>query len=292
MAAVIVAAVVSVLVLVCSPAVLSGDRKTKLVYATAGDANMPALMQNVIGPMFEQKHPDIELVTIHTGPGDAGSRTILEKIKAARAANKACWDIDVAVVHQVFMSWAILEGLLTKYADQAATWKYMTSEHAKVALGTNIEGYGIPLFHSQVAIAYNTKYLKASPKSYVEFVKWVEQNPSKFGYNGIKGGMSGVSFVIGWGLLENQLGWFKVKKGVKELGRLMTSGGEKIMVNGHIATVVHREVKRGFRRTPMKQIAITVPCDRTLRTIEMTVTGKNSDELDQIKQSLTNSRCH
>ncbi|MEM1951857.1 MAG: hypothetical protein QW299_00835 [Candidatus Caldarchaeum sp.] len=84
----------------------------------------------------------------------------------------------------------------------------------------------------------------------------------------------------------------KVKKGVKELGRLMTSGGEKIMVNGHIATVVHREVKRGFRRTPMKQIAITVPCDRTLRTIEMTVTGKNSDELDQIKQSLTNSRCH
>ncbi|MCS6784990.1 MAG: extracellular solute-binding protein, partial [Candidatus Caldarchaeum sp.] len=160
--------------------------------------NMLALMQNVIGPMYEQKYPDVQVSTIHTGPGDAGSRTIFEKLKAARDANRACWDVDVAVVHQVFMSWAIPEGLLLKYADGASTWKYVTSEHAKVALGTNIEGYGIPLFHSQVAIAYNTKYVKTPPKSYEEIVKWVQQNPSKFGYNGIKGGMSGVGFVIGW----------------------------------------------------------------------------------------------
>ena len=36
------------------------------------------------------------------------------------------------------------------------------------------------------------------PASYAELEKWVEANPNKFGYNGIKGGMSGVSFVVGW----------------------------------------------------------------------------------------------
>lgn len=198
-----VAAVVSVALIVGvffvgSPSGTGEVRKTKLVYATAGDVNMLALMQNVIGPMFEQKHPDIQVATIHTGPGDAGSRTIFEKIKAARDSGRVCWDVDVAVVHQVFMSWAIPEGLLMKYSESASTWKYVTSDHAKTALGTNIEGYGIPLFHSQVAIAYNTKYVKNPPRSYDEIVKWVQQNPSKFGYNGIKGGMSGVGFVIGW----------------------------------------------------------------------------------------------
>ena len=54
------------------------------------------------------------------------------------------------------------------------------------------------MFHSQTALAYNPKYVKNPPKSYEELVKWVEANPGKFGYNGVKGGASGVSFVVGW----------------------------------------------------------------------------------------------
>ncbi|MCS7137809.1 MAG: extracellular solute-binding protein [Candidatus Caldarchaeum sp.] len=196
-AAVAVVLVVGLLVL-GSPAATGAERKIKMVFATAGDVSQLNMMQNIIGPMFEEKHPDVHLVTIHTGPGDAGSRTIFEKIKAARDANKACWDVDAAFVHQIFMSWAIPEGLLMKFAEGTSTWKYVTSEHAKVALGVNIEGYGIPVIHSQVAMAYNTKYVKEPPKSYEEIVRWVQQNPSKFGYNGIKGGLSGVGFVLGW----------------------------------------------------------------------------------------------
>jgi ABC-type uncharacterized transport system YnjBCD substrate-binding protein len=40
--------------------------------------------------------------------------------------------------------------------------------------------------------------VKDPPSTYAELEKWVQQNPKKFGYNGIKGGMSGVRFVVGW----------------------------------------------------------------------------------------------
>ena len=36
------------------------------------------------------------------------------------------------------------------------------------------------------------------PATYDALEKWVQANPKKFGYNGIKGGMSGVAFVVGW----------------------------------------------------------------------------------------------
>ncbi len=56
----------------------------------------------------------------------------------------------------------------------------------------------MPMFHSQTALAYNADMVKSPPNSYAELVDWVKQNPKKFGYNGIKGGMSGVAFVTGW----------------------------------------------------------------------------------------------
>jgi ABC-type uncharacterized transport system YnjBCD substrate-binding protein len=54
------------------------------------------------------------------------------------------------------------------------------------------------MFHSQTALAYNPDVVKDPPKNYSELKEWVKKNPGKFGYNGIKGGMSGVSFVVGW----------------------------------------------------------------------------------------------
>ena len=40
--------------------------------------------------------------------------------------------------------------------------------------------------------------MKQPPKNYDELAAWAKANPRKFGYNGIKGGMSGVAFVVGW----------------------------------------------------------------------------------------------
>jgi putative spermidine/putrescine transport system substrate-binding protein len=170
----------------------------KLVYMTAGDVNMLALGQNVIGPGLAAKYPNIQVMTVHTGPGNAGSQLILEKLEAESKSGKEAWDVDVAMVHQIFMKWAMEKDLLMPYAKDVSTWKYVTSPFAKNSLGVNIEGYAIPMFHSQTALAYNPDYVKNPPKSYAELVDWVKANPGKFGYNGIKGGMSGVSFTIGW----------------------------------------------------------------------------------------------
>jgi putative spermidine/putrescine transport system substrate-binding protein len=172
--------------------------KTRLIYMTAGDVNMLALGQNVLGPGFQEKYPNVNVVTIHTGPGNAGSQMIFEKLQAEQAAGKKTGDVDVAMVHEIFMNWALQKDLLLSYAKQAETWKYVTSPFAKTSLGVNIEGYGIPMFHSQTALAYNPDMVKNPPKSYAELKEWVKQNPGKFGYNGIKGGASGVSFVMGW----------------------------------------------------------------------------------------------
>ena len=176
---------------------IGAEEKVKLVYITAGDVNMLALGQQVIGPQFTEKYPNVSVMTVHVGPGNAGSRLIFEKIMADK--DKKEGDIDIAMVHQIFLKWAIEEGdLLLNYAKDINTWKYITSPFAKNSLGVDVEGYCMPMFHSQTVLAYNPKYVPDPPKTYEEIVKWTKEHPGKFGYNGIKGGMSGVAFAVGW----------------------------------------------------------------------------------------------
>ncbi len=158
----------------------------KLVYMTAGDVNMLALGQNVIGPQFSEENPGIQLMTVHTGPGNAGSNIIFEKLLAESESNKETWDVDVAMVHQIFLKWAMEKDLLMPYAKDIDSWKYVTSPFAKSSLGVDVEGYVMPMFHSQTALAYNPEFVKDPPQSYEELVEWVKNNPGKFGYNGIK----------------------------------------------------------------------------------------------------------
>jgi putative spermidine/putrescine transport system substrate-binding protein len=169
-----------------------------LVYITAGDVNMLALGQNMLAPEFHAANPNVSVAVVHTGPGDAGSRTIYEKLLAEKQAGKAVGDVDVAMVHQKFMAWAMADDLLLNYAHDLDTWQYMSAGDVKNALGTNIDGYGMPMFHSQTALAYHPDFVPNPPQSYEELVEWVKENPGKFGYNGIKGGMAGVSFTMGW----------------------------------------------------------------------------------------------
>lgn len=181
-----------------APALPAEEEAVSMVYMTAGDVNMLALGQNVLAPEFEEMNPNVDLRTVHTGPGEAGSRIIFEKLLADKKAGKEEWDVDVAMVHQIFLTWAMEEGILLDYAHDAETWQYVTSPHAKNALGADVDGYVIPMFHSQTALAYNPEHVAEPPQSYEELVAWVQENPGKFGYNGIKGGMSGVAFTTGW----------------------------------------------------------------------------------------------
>src|SRR5882762_223281 len=166
--------------------------------ATAGDQNLVDYVRDYLGPLFEKKHPGARVVAVGTGPGDAGSQKIYEKLAAQKAANVAAWDFDVIVVHQKMAGQMVGEQLLAKYRDRIDTGKLVSRETAANALGADVVGYVMPMFHSQTALAYNPDLVKDVPGSYSALIDWVKKNPKKFGYNGIKGGMSGVAFVAGW----------------------------------------------------------------------------------------------
>lgn len=169
-----------------------------LTVITAGDQNMVDYVRDYLGPQFEKTHPGVKVVSVGTGPGDAGSQKIYEKLAAQKAANANTWDVDVMVIHQKMAGQMVNEQMLLAYKDKVPTGKMVTSQTASNSLGANVDGYVIPMFQSQTAIAYNPDLVKDVPNSYPELVEWVKKNPKKFGYNGIKGGMSGVAFVTGW----------------------------------------------------------------------------------------------
>jgi ABC-type uncharacterized transport system YnjBCD substrate-binding protein len=177
---------------------LPAHAQQTLVVATAGDQNMVDYVKDYLGPMFEKTHPGVKVNAVGTGPGDAGSQKIYEKLDAQKKGGATRSDFDVVVIHQKAAGTMVQEGLLEKYTDNIATGRLATRETAKNSLGAEVSGYVMPMFHSQTAIAYNPDLVKDPPNSYPELMEWVKKNPKKFGYNGIKGGMSGVAFVSGW----------------------------------------------------------------------------------------------
>ena len=170
----------------------------ELTVMTAGDQNMVDYINEFLGPMFEKQNPGVKVRAVGTGPGDAGSQKILERFDAQAQANVQTWDADVAVVHEKFVGPMVEKSYLEKYRGKIDSGSLVTRANAKMALGTNVDGYVMPMFNSQTALAYNPVLVPNPPKSYEELVAWAKKNPKQFGYNGIKGGASGVSFVMGW----------------------------------------------------------------------------------------------
>ena len=174
------------------------QQRVTLNVLTAGDQNMVDYITDYLGPIFQRQNPGVTVRALGTGPGDAGSQRIWERLEAQRRANTNSVDVDVAVVHQTMAGRMVAEGLLARYRDQAATGQLATSDVTRNALGQNVDGFVLPMFNSQIALAYNPARVANPPRSFAELENWVKQNPRRFGYNGIRGGMSGVGFVFGW----------------------------------------------------------------------------------------------
>jgi ABC-type uncharacterized transport system YnjBCD substrate-binding protein len=174
------------------------QQRVTLNVLTAGDQNMVDYITDYLGPMFQRQNPGVTVRAVGTGPGDAGSQRIWERLEAQRRANATSVDVDVAVVHQNMAGRMVSEGLLSRYRDQAATGGLATSAVTRNALGQNVDGYVMPMFQSQVAIAYNPARVPNPPQNFEQLEQWARQNPRRFGHNGIRGGMSGVGFVFGW----------------------------------------------------------------------------------------------
>ncbi|AMJ62418.1 ABC transporter substrate-binding protein [Bosea sp. PAMC 26642] len=188
-----------ILTIACSLAALMAASPLSaqtLNVASAGDQNMVDYVKDYLGPMFEKAHPGVKVVSVGTGAGDSGSQKIFEKLDAQKGAAAA--DFDVVVIHQKAAGTMVKDGLLNKYTGNVETAKLATGEATKNALGSDVTGYVIPMFQSQTALAYNADMVKTPPATFAELAEWARKNPKQFGYNGIKGGMSGVSFVAGW----------------------------------------------------------------------------------------------
>src|SRR5437870_8486638 len=179
-------------------AVAGGAGAQTLNVVTAGDQNMVDYVNNYLAPKFEAMNPGVKVRAVGTGPGDGGSQKIYEKLSAQQKAGNNEWDIDVAVIHQLASATMVNEKLLMPYRNDVSAGKLVSRDTAKNALGANVDGYVLPMFHSQIVFAYNPDLVKSPPKSFAELNEWVKKNPKQFGYNGVKGGMSGVGFVTGW----------------------------------------------------------------------------------------------
>lgn len=229
----------TILVMLVFGWVALGAAQVTLNVVTAGDTNMHDLQRNVFAPEFEKRNPGVKINAVGSGPGDPGSRVIANKLKSQKDAGVAKWDVDVAIVHQIVMPDLIQQDLVAKYAPELSTWKLMTAADGRNALGFNVEGYVMPMFHSQVVLAYNPDMVQSPPNTFEELVAWIKANPKKFGYNGVKGGMSGVAFTTGWtywktgqydtyakGSYEKgaQAGWPAAIKELKSLPVTLTTG--------------------------------------------------------------------
>ncbi len=126
--------------------------QTTLNVVTAGDQNMVDYVNNYLAPKFEKMNPGVKVRAVGTGPGDAGSQKIYEKLSAQQKAGTAAWDVDVAVIHQLASATMVNEKLLMPYRNDIAAGKLVSRDTAKNALGANVDGYVLPMFHSQIAL--------------------------------------------------------------------------------------------------------------------------------------------
>src|SRR5205809_8147604 len=85
--------------------------QTTLNVVTAGDQNMVDYVNNYLAPKFVQMNPGVKVRAVGTGPGDAGSQKIYEKLSAQQKTNAAECDVDVVVIHQLTSATMVCEEL-------------------------------------------------------------------------------------------------------------------------------------------------------------------------------------
>ncbi len=182
------------LLLLATPATAA----TRLNVAIGADVNVVEVHKTLLGSGFRETVRDVELNVVGTGTGEPASRAIYTKIRAQADAGRRPWDIDVALVSMAVASQMVKEGLLHRYVPQMKHAGLVKGAEVREAFGVTVDGYVVPMFHNQIAIAYNPAHVSRPPRSFEDLVEWVRANPGKFGYNGIKGGVSGVGFTMAW----------------------------------------------------------------------------------------------
>ena len=154
---------------------------TRLNVAIGADVNVVEVHKTLLGPGFRERDRDVELNVVGTGTGEPASRAIYTKIKAQADTGRAPWDIDVALVSMAVASQMVNENLLHRYVPQMKNAALVKGAEVKEACGVTVDGYVVPMFHNQIAVAYVPSKVANPPKSFDELAAWVKANPGRFG---------------------------------------------------------------------------------------------------------------
>src|SRR5207247_1949297 len=152
---------------------------TRINVAIGADVNVVEVHKTLLGPGFKAQVPDAELNVVGTGTGEPASRAIYTKIRAQADAGRAPWDIDVALVSMAVASQMVKEGLLLRYVPQMKNAALVKGAEVKEAFGVTVDGYVVPMFQNQIAIAYNPAKVATPPRTFDDLAKWVAANPGK-----------------------------------------------------------------------------------------------------------------
>jgi ABC-type glycerol-3-phosphate transport system substrate-binding protein len=153
--------------------------QTTLNVATAGDQNMVDYINEYLGPLFEKQNPNVKVRAIGTGAGDAGSQKVFERLEAQSKSGSPTWDVDVAVVHQKIAGKLVSDKLLADYRSAIETGNLVSNANAKSSLGAPVDGYVMPMFNSQTALAYNPDLVPGQPMYYVVPAKAAQADLAK-----------------------------------------------------------------------------------------------------------------
>jgi len=187
--------VVLVAVAAASPA---GYGQSRVTLQVAVAADVVEVHRNFLGVAFSKNHPTVGFNVVGTGTGEAASRAIYTKLKAQADAGRRNWDIDVALVSMRYAAQMARENLLHRFTSDLQFAPYVVGPDTVRAFGVDIKGYVVPMFRNQIAIAYNPQFVSKPPRTFAELEAWVRANPRRFGYNGTRGGVSGIGFTMGW----------------------------------------------------------------------------------------------
>ena len=184
--------------------VVPASAATRLNVAIGADVNVVEVHKTLLGPGFRASAPDVELNVVGTGTGEPASRAIYTKIKAQADTGRKPWDIDVALVSMAVASQMVKEGLLHRYVPQMKNAALVKGAEVKEAFGVTVDGYVVPMFHNQIAIAYNPAKVATPPKSFDELAAWVEGQPRQLRLQRHQGRRERRRLHHGLGVLEDR----------------------------------------------------------------------------------------
>lgn len=167
----------------------SSSNPVEISFYFSGSQNVKELW-NSVKPKFEAANPDVKLKLVYL-PSGTGAQPTIDRIIAAKKANKGSGGIDV------------YEGSLGDImkGQKEGVWDALSSSNipniSKVDSKTmkDVSNLAVPYRASAVVLAYNSDKVKNPPNTLDELYTWIKNHPQQFSYNDPSTGGSGSSFV-------------------------------------------------------------------------------------------------